>query len=99
MALIPAPPTPTMWIRFGASSVNGSAGTSGLLDQIGEPIGSIGSAQRARRLPHLDEPVGFGDQGRQLSVESRSVALRVGHEDRGADVDEGAGIAGLVIAR
>ena len=60
-ALMPAPPTPTTWMRRGSvrsSTGPGSgAGTGRLLHQVREPVRGIGTGQRPGGRRHRREPV------------------------------------------
>ena len=57
IALMPAPPTPTMWMARGAREVEARRSRSArpradLLDQVGEACGGVGAAERARGRAH-----------------------------------------------
>src|SRR5436190_12616011 len=100
IALIPAPPMPTMWMRCGTvRSRSGSPATRDLLDEIRESGGRVGPPERARAVGHGRAPRGIREQGCELALESGRVERRVVDHHRGPGRDQRLGVAGLVIAR
>ena len=74
MALMPAPPIPTMWMRWGVRrSSAGSGRSAGMrLDQLGHRGGGVGVPQASSRRAHGGEPVGIGEQAPSIRLSSRS---------------------------
>ena len=108
MALIPAPPIPTMWMRWGVRRSSwGSAGRGG---GGGGVRGVSGHGHRPARPPwqrrrvaqasggsaHGRETVGIGEQRRHLGLQPLRIAFGVGH-DRRAGGNQCLGIAGLMV--
>src|SRR5947209_1872072 len=81
IALIPAPPIPTMCSARGVDRSR-SATTGYLLHEVGEPRRSIGTADRERRHAHAIEPVRIGEQRVELATEPGRVELTIVHEHR-----------------
>src|SRR5690606_6729076 len=86
IALMPAPPTFTTWMRRGtprSMDCRGrSAGTGVLLDQCGDAIGGIGGGQGRHPLGHGAEPIGVGEQRVDLGDQALAVELVVAHHHR-----------------
>src|SRR4051812_19593323 len=98
IALIPAPPTPTMWIRRGLVSSSAgidttlsrsSGGTGVLLHQIRHTGRGVGPAECARRRAHLLEPIRCVQQRRDDFVEVARITLGVAQHHARAGPLEG----------
>src|SRR2546425_12907938 len=73
IALMPAPPTPTMWIARGAvrsSSASRSAGTGDLLHQVGEPGGGVGPPEGTGGVGHGPAAGRIGEERADLGAEA-----------------------------
>src|SRR4051812_6590811 len=93
IALIPAPPTPTTWMRRVPEERSSAGSTTGVrLDQVGHPLGRVGSPDRRRRLPHRREPAGIAEELVDDGDEPAGGQLVVGHDHRGAGPLEHAGV-------
>ena len=78
MALMPAPPIPTMWMRWGVRrSSPASWRSAGMgVDQLGHRGGGIGVPQASRRRAHGGQPVGIGEQRRQFGLQPGRACTR-----------------------
>jgi hypothetical protein len=59
-----------------------------LLDEIREPRRRVGTSEAASGRTHPIEAVGLGEQLRHHRIETRWIAIRVEHDDRGAGLLE-----------
>src|SRR5438132_8565091 len=102
MALIAAPPIPTMWIRrpgFDRSIDSTPGSTAGMtLHQLGDGVGRIGSGQRRRRLAHLLGPAGRAENAVELGRQPLRGEPVVGNDDGGAGPLPDPGVGRLVVA-
>src|SRR5262249_24752336 len=90
IALMPAPATPTMCTRFrpdrssdAGPGVTASPDTRVLLDEVGEPGGGVGAAERSGRGAHRREAAGILGQLGDDHVEPERIAFVVGQHDGG----------------
>ena len=72
MALMPAPPTPTTWMRSGRE--RSSSGTGVLLGELGNGSRGSGTAQAAGRLGHGRQPILSASRGSSTSASSGPVS-------------------------
>src|SRR5258708_21911586 len=103
MALIPAPPMPTMWMCRGgprssaAPDAPASRTSAGMgVHQLGDAGGRVGMPVGAGGLAHGPEALRIGQEGIELEAQAPAVALVIGDEHRRPHADQRVGVAGLV---
>src|SRR5580700_7452814 len=98
MALMPAPPMPTMWMRRSVPRSRVAAPSAGMgVNELGDAGGRVGVAVVPGGVAHGPEALGIAQEGIELEGEPPPVALVIGDVHRGAHGDERLGVARLVI--
>ena len=82
MALMPAPPMPTMWMRSGARRSRISVASAGMsVHQLGHAGRRVGVAQSPGRRRHRRQSIRVGQQRLDLGRQAVRRALGVGNDD------------------